>query len=317
MKIKIVPAFLTLLTAFLLLSHPAVATAGAQTMDTTSWAKVAPTDDGFTVLMPQPPVVATQKKQHDRLSLDARLYTVTTPQKAIYTIWSLSRPGNSNLTAEETDDFLDSCIEMVWDEMDKTKPEELIQGKVTPLAMAYVGVLQLAKTFPGREYRMSRGPKIGLARIYYSGPRVYVVMASNVNPAEMEGVWHFVDSFAITAPPALNMNGDSSTNQPDSQPASTIAYSPRDVTQKARLLSRPEPAYTESARKFGVSGTVKLKGVISSDGGLTDIKAVVRLPHGLTQRSIEAACQIRFQPAIKDGQPVSQYIQIEYNYFLY
>jgi TonB family protein len=94
-------------------------------------------------------------------------------------------------------------------------------------------------------------------------------------------------------------------------------YNPREVEVKARILSRPEPQYTEEARKNQVSGTVVLRAVFSSSGQVTNIRTVSGLPHGLTERAIAAARQIRFSPAMKGGRAVSQYIQIEYNFNLY
>jgi TonB family protein len=94
-------------------------------------------------------------------------------------------------------------------------------------------------------------------------------------------------------------------------------FSPREVTQKARIISKPEPQYTEEARRNQISGTVVLKAVFSSSGQVTNIRAVSNLPYGLTERAIAAARQIRFSPAMKDGRAVSQYIQIEYNFNLY
>jgi TonB family protein len=94
-------------------------------------------------------------------------------------------------------------------------------------------------------------------------------------------------------------------------------FTTREVNVKARILSRPEPQYTEEARKNQVSGTVVLRAVFSSSGQVTNIRAVSGLPYGLTERAIAAARQIRFTPAMKDGRPVSQYIQIEYNFNLY
>jgi TonB family protein len=94
-------------------------------------------------------------------------------------------------------------------------------------------------------------------------------------------------------------------------------FSPREVTQKARIISKPEPQYTEEARRNQISGTVVLKAVFSSSGQVTNIRAVSNLPYGLTERAITAARQIRFSPAMKDGRAVSQYIQIEYNFNLY
>ena len=91
-------------------------------------------------------------------------------------------------------------------------------------------------------------------------------------------------------------------------------FSPREVTQKARILSKPEPQYTIEARQNNVSGTVVLRAVFGADGVVRNIRPVSSLPYGLTERAIMAARQIRFSPALKDGRPVSQYIQIEYNF---
>jgi len=94
-------------------------------------------------------------------------------------------------------------------------------------------------------------------------------------------------------------------------------YTTKDVTSKARILSRPEPQYTEEARRNQVTGTVILRAVFSAGGTVTNIKAVKGLPDGLTEKAIAAARQIKFVPAQKDGRNVSQYIQIEYNFNLY
>ena len=94
-------------------------------------------------------------------------------------------------------------------------------------------------------------------------------------------------------------------------------FAAREVTQKARILSKPEPQYTEEARKNQVSGTVVLRAVFSSSGQVTGIRAVSGLPYGLTEKAIAAARNIRFTPAMKDGRAVSQHIQIEYNFNLY
>jgi len=94
-------------------------------------------------------------------------------------------------------------------------------------------------------------------------------------------------------------------------------FSGKDVTSKARVLSKPEPQYTEEARKNAVTGTVVLRAVFTSGGQVTNIRAVSGLPYGLTERAIAAARQIRFTPATKDGRPVSMYMQLEYNFNLY
>ena len=90
-----------------------------------------------------------------------------------------------------------------------------------------------------------------------------------------------------------------------------------EVTRKAVITFKPEPQFTEEARKNNVTGLVKLRLLLSSSGSVGNISVVKGLPDGLTERAIQAARQIRFTPAEKDGRRVSQYIVIEYNFNIY
>ena len=91
-------------------------------------------------------------------------------------------------------------------------------------------------------------------------------------------------------------------------------YSGKDVTTKARLISKPEPQYTDEALQNRISGTVILRAIFSSTGEVTNIQVIYGLPHGLTEASINAARKIKFVPATKDGTPVSMWMQLEYNF---
>ena len=94
-------------------------------------------------------------------------------------------------------------------------------------------------------------------------------------------------------------------------------YAVYEVDQRARLLAKPEPQYTEEARRNQVSGTVTLRAIFSSSGEVIQIRALNTLPFGLTEKAIAAARQIKFVPAMKDGHPVSVRMQLEYNFNLY
>jgi TonB family protein len=94
-------------------------------------------------------------------------------------------------------------------------------------------------------------------------------------------------------------------------------FSGKEVTSKARVLEKPEPTYTESARKNQITGTVVLRAVFNQSGQVTNIHAVSGLPDGLTERAIAAAKNIRFVPATKDGHPVSMWMELQYNFNLY
>lgn len=90
-----------------------------------------------------------------------------------------------------------------------------------------------------------------------------------------------------------------------------------EVEQRARILSKPEPQYTEEARKNMLSGTVMLRAVFASSGEVVQIQAMRTLPFGLTEQAIVAARRIKFVPAMKGGQPVSVAMHLEYNFNLY
>jgi TonB family protein len=112
------------------------------------------------------------------------------------------------------------------------------------------------------------------------------------------------------------MNGGGKGNNPNPNEADRV-YNPGDVTQRARVLFKPEPQYTEEARKNSITGTVILRVVFSRTGEVTNIRAMQSLQGGLTGKAIAAARQIRFVPATRNGQPVSMYMQLEYNFNLY
>jgi TonB family protein len=94
-------------------------------------------------------------------------------------------------------------------------------------------------------------------------------------------------------------------------------YKSPEVSTRPRVIAKPEPQYTEQARRDQVTGTVVLRVVFSSSGQVTNIHAVQKLGGGLTEKAIAAARQIRFLPAMRNGQPVSMYMQLEYNFNLY
>ena len=90
-----------------------------------------------------------------------------------------------------------------------------------------------------------------------------------------------------------------------------------EVNVRARVVSKPEPQYTEEARRDQITGTVILSVIFSRTGQVTNIRPVQTLCCGLTEKAIVAARQIRFVPATRSGQTVSVYMQLEYNFNLY
>jgi TonB family protein len=71
----------------------------------------------------------------------------------------------------------------------------------------------------------------------------------------------------------------------------------------AEILSKPVPTYTDEARAKRIEGEVLLEVVLEASGKLRVLKVVRGLGHGLDDAAVRAAEQIRFKPALKDGEP--------------
>jgi TonB family protein len=99
-------------------------------------------------------------------------------------------------------------------------------------------------------------------------------------------------------------------------PPSVTAFAPKEVDVKAEITTRPEPKYTREARRVGVQGIVALKILLLPDGKIDRVRVVRWLPYGLTENAILAACAIESKPAMKAGQPVAQWVTVQYGFRL-
>jgi TonB family protein len=106
------------------------------------------------------------------------------------------------------------------------------------------------------------------------------------------------------------------TYQPSNSDPKSV-FTSKEATKRVVVRYKPEPQYTESARKAGVMGTVRVQAIFSSDGEVKHIFVVKALGYGLSSQAAKAARQIKFDPATMDGKPVSMYMTLEYNFNLY
>jgi len=75
-------------------------------------------------------------------------------------------------------------------------------------------------------------------------------------------------------------------------------------TVAAEIVAKPLPVYTDEARRLHIEGEVLLEVVLESGGKIRVVRVVRGLGHGLDEAAVRAAEQIRFKPALRDGQPV-------------
>jgi len=75
-------------------------------------------------------------------------------------------------------------------------------------------------------------------------------------------------------------------------------------TKPVEILFKPQPVYTAEARHLGLEGEVALSVVFQANGEVQVLGVMSSLGHGLDQAAVQAAKQIRFKPAQRDGQSV-------------
>ena len=174
----------------------------------------------------------------------------------------------------------------------------------------------------GKEYGSKDVSGMSLIQFIVSRKRAYAFIAggSILGNQDVDIPRFFQSiSFEHSADANLIAEGPSESQSTYTRPTVTESepYSGRQVDLKTRVMTKPEPSYTESARQAQITGTVVLRAIFSASGEVDNIRVVSGLQLGLTERAVAAASQIKFIPAIKDGKFVSMWIQLEYNFNLY
>lgn len=73
----------------------------------------------------------------------------------------------------------------------------------------------------------------------------------------------------------------------------------------AKAIFTPNPEFSEEARRKHVEGTVALRLTVSENGDVSDAVVTKGLGYGLDEKALEAVRRWKFEPPLKDGQPIS------------
>ena len=115
----------------------------------------------------------------------------------------------------------------------------------------------------------------------------------------------------IAVPPAANANRGSVrsggfgavTAAPEAKAAPKQAESAPAI-QPVVILGKPDPVYTDEARRLRIEGEVLVEVIFRASGQVQTVRVVKGLGHGLDEAALRAAEQIRFKPALQQGQAV-------------
>ncbi|HEX8881191.1 MAG TPA: M56 family metallopeptidase [Candidatus Acidoferrum sp.] len=87
--------------------------------------------------------------------------------------------------------------------------------------------------------------------------------------------------------------------------------------EAAKVLTKVQPIYPESARAAGAQGAVVLHAVVGMDGKLLSLQVLNSQIHpDLARAAVEAVSQWRYQPTLLDGEPVEVDTSISVNFKL-
>jgi len=95
--------------------------------------------------------------------------------------------------------------------------------------------------------------------------------------------------------------GFNASAAPEATHTRTAAAEPK--LTPVEIVSKPNPIYTQEARDLKLEGEVLLQVVFAATGQLRVVRVERGLGHGLDEAAVRAAQQMRYKPALRDGQP--------------
>jgi TonB family protein len=110
---------------------------------------------------------------------------------------------------------------------------------------------------------------------------------------------------------AQDNNPTNSTQQSDE-----TVYKQSEVDQKAKIIKKPIPSTDRMCGND--NGFVRVRVVLLKSGKVGDIESLKSSEcERFNENSLNSAKKIKFNPALKDGQPVSVSAMVEYTYRRY
>ena len=103
----------------------------------------------------------------------------------------------------------------------------------------------------------------------------------------------------------------------DYRPADPAVLRQSDVDKKARLTSTFEPQSNEYAQDHGVAGICLYHVVIGADGKPGEVAVARPIGFGLDENAVDSIRKARFEPAIKNGNPVPVMLDLVVEFRIY
>jgi bla regulator protein blaR1 len=102
----------------------------------------------------------------------------------------------------------------------------------------------------------------------------------------------------------------------DSATAPQIYHVGGDVSAP-KLVFAPDPVFTEEAKRAKYQGACVIATTVDAQGNPQRVQVIRHLGKGLDKKAVEAVRQYKFEPAMRNGEPVAVEVNIEVNFRIY
>jgi TonB family protein len=94
-------------------------------------------------------------------------------------------------------------------------------------------------------------------------------------------------------------------------------FRPGNGVVSPKLLSSLDPASNDYAQKANIAGMTLLSTVVGASGQPSHVTIVRPIGFGLDEKAVDAVSHARFQPGLRDGQPVPVIVNLQVTFRIY
>jgi TonB family protein len=120
--------------------------------------------------------------------------------------------------------------------------------------------------------------------------------------------WESDEEASASPGAAAEETGDSGGGEPVSM---------EEQVQPPKRLKATRPPYTDAAYKARVEGIIIVRAAIEKDGTVSDARVLRGLPLGLSEATVKAVESWIFEPATREGEPLSVWYNVTLNFTLH
>ena len=293
----------------LLIAFAAQAATSVQSTAPAEWKRFRVSSEHFSVLLPSLPVVI-QRGQYGQMPVGIPPFGL--PQRKAANEYGAYAEGVVYLIVYFANPKHDEKLEFFLEK--QLKVRELRNAEIgTANETSADGRRVLNYEFKSFDFR-KKDYYPGALKLVDDKDRAFALIAIGKESTDAS-IAQFLKSLEIADKPAGVDVGAGGTNASDVNESASVVSSST-VSRKLMIIVKPEPSYTEDARRKKLRGSVTLKAVLAASGKVTNIEIVSGV-QDFYAPSIAAAGKVCFIPAVKDGRFVSTWVEMVYNFNIY